>query len=634
LGAVVIWTIATGAGLRGAGSFSNDYLPTGAVVIMVILIFLVNPIASRISRRLVLNRVQMCLIFGILLVACITPGQGLLLAMPFPLAQCTQNACEDGAKAAMYKEMDAPASLFPDELGYGNEPFAAKRLLTSLEPGEEIPWKSWIRPLISWMGLFVPWWVMMIAIAVIALPQWRDRERVSFPLLEVMKTLSSAPEEGHALPAVFRDLLFLLGLALAFVVCSLPRANGIWPGAAPVIPLSWKMDTYFTEGVLKYLPGWVKGQYYIYFTVIGLAFFMQRRVSASIWSLQLIAGIMIAYVSAYSPPFEWGGLMNMKVGVHFAFGIGVLWLARSHLAHIARTLIAGAKTDDERRDRSAAIALLLSLAGMCAWFTWVGVHPGWTAGIVTVAFIFGVVYARIVAETGLPIVSSTAYYGLTLINLVPVAWRTATSMYFSGIMAVFVGYMNRVCAATVVLHALGLDEKADARKHVRLGFLFLGVLVASVLIAGDTYLYVGYTFERSFDGYGSIVGWWRGIYAWTAEGGLSTWSAEKIVNTKPHLAWYILVGMVLAGGFQWLCAVSPKWPLHPLGLLLIGTWTGHRVWFSVMIGWMLKTLVVRYGGARAYTRARGVFLGLIIGEVLAAAFWGVLRAVLLAKGII
>jgi hypothetical protein len=631
VGSLLIWTLGTASQLIDTGGFCSDYLPVGAVALMLVIVFGLNPLLSLVSVRLVLNRVQLALVFGMLLVASVTPDQGLLRAFLFPLASCTQNACEDPAKAELYETMDAPAALFPDKLEFGREPFAANRLLNGLEPGEQIPWKSWGKPLIAWLGLLVPYWVMMIAIAMIALPQWRDRERVTFPLLEVQKTICSAPATGRGLPAIFLDPLLLTGLGLSFFIIMLSRVSGKWPGTFPAVPLSFDMSPYFTEGFVRHLPGWISGRYNLLFSVVGLSFFMQKRVSFSIWSIQLIAGFFIAMVTVYSPPFEWGCLMPMKVGVHFAIAVGVLWLARSHLAHIGSTFIKGVKTDAERRDRLAAAALLLSLVAMFIWFTWVGVHPGWSVGIILVAFLFGIVYARIVAETGLPIVSSTAHYGNVMIALVPVAWRTASSMYFAGIMAVFVGYMNRMCAATVVLHALGLDEKADARKQLRLGGLFLGVLVASFVIAGATYLVVGYEVGETING-GSIVGWWRGIFPWLAEGNLSAWGSGKILNTKPELGLFILYGALLAGLLQWLCSFSVKWPFHPLGLLLIATWTGNVVWFSVFVGWLLKMLIMKYGGARTYERARGLFLGLILGEVSGIAIWTLINAVLLARG--
>jgi len=628
VGSLLIWTLGTYSQLVGAGPFCSDYLPVGAVALMLIISLVLNPLLSLISVRLVLNRVQLALVFGMLLVASVTPGQGLFGPFLFPLATCTQNACEDAAKASLYEKMDAPAALFPDKLEFGSEPFAANRLLNGLEPGEQIPWKSWSKPLVAWLGLFLPYWGMMIAIALIALPQWRDRERVTFPLLEIQKAICSAPSKGRRLPAIFYDPLLLTGLALSFFVIMLSHVGAKWPSSVPAIPLRWDMSAYFTEGFVRNLPGWITGRYTVIFAVVGMGFFMQQRVSFSIWFLQLFLGLVIALVTVYSPPFEYGCLEPTRIGVHFGIALGVLWLARSHLARIGATFVKGVKTDAERRDRRAASMLLLSFVGMFAWFTWVGVHPGWSLGIIVVAFLFAITYARVVAETGLPVVSSTAKYGLKLIAIVPVAWRTASSMYFAGIMAVVIGYMNRMCAATFALHALGLDEEASPRKQQRLGMLFLGVLAASFVIAGATYLVVGYKVGHTLTGE-SIEGWWRGILPWTAEGSLSAWGSGRILSSKPELSWFILYGTLLTFLLQWLCAFSVKWPIHPLGLLLISTWTGNLVWFSVFIGWLLKILVMKYSGGRGYTRARGFFVGIILGDVSARAIWALLNAMML-----
>lgn len=45
------------------------------------------------------------------------------------------------------------------------------------------------------------------------------------------------------------------------------------------------------------------------------------------------------------------------------------------------------------------------------------------------------------------------------------------------------------------------------------------------------------------------------------------------------------------------------------------------LWFSIFFGWGAKRLLLRYGGAGAFKRARAFFIGLIVGEVLAAGIW-------------
>ena len=91
---------------------------------------------------------------------------------------------------------------------------------------------------------------------------------------------------------------------------------------------------------------------------------------------------------------------------------------------------------------------------------------------------------------------------------------------------------------------------------------------------------------------------------------------------------HLVFGMALAGGLSWLCLRTPRWPLHPIGLLIVSTHYGNWGWPSILLGWLAKSLILRYGGARAYRVARPVFLGLIIGEVFAAAFWCIEPAVM------
>jgi hypothetical protein len=70
------------------------------------------------------------------------------------------------------------------------------------------------------------------------------------------------------------------------------------------------------------------------------------------------------------------------------------------------------------------------------------------------------------------------------------------------------------------------------------------------------------------------------------------------------------------------------WPLHPVGFLLVYSRGIELVWFSVLIGWLLKSVIVRLGGTRLYVAAKPAFIGLIIGETLAGAFWMIVAFVL------
>jgi len=42
---------------------------------------------------------------------------------------------------------------------------------------------------------------------------------------------------------------------------------------------------------------------------------------------------------------------------------------------------------------------------------------------------------------------------------------------------------------------------------------------------------------------------------------------------------------------------------------------------SIFLGWLLKYLTLKHSGVKAYSRARPMFLGLILGEYVIGAIW-------------
>lgn len=77
-----------------------------------------------------------------------------------------------------------------------------------------------------------------------------------------------------------------------------------------------------------------------------------------------------------------------------------------------------------------------------------------------------------------------------------------------------------------------------------------------------------------------------------------------------------MMGVLIAGR-----TLIISWPFHPIGLLLMNSWPLQAFWFSIFVGWAIKVVMLRYGGARAFKRARVFFVGLILGEMASAGLW-------------
>jgi hypothetical protein len=76
-----------------------------------------------------------------------------------------------------------------------------------------------------------------------------------------------------------------------------------------------------------------------------------------------------------------------------------------------------------------------------------------------------------------------------------------------------------------------------------------------------------------------------------------------------------------------------SFPLHPVGFLLASSYVIGEIWFSIMLGWLAKLILLRFGGASAFRAAKSIFIGLILGEAGAAAFWLIVSLLLNAVGL-
>ena len=56
------------------------------------------------------------------------------------------------------------------------------------------------------------------------------------------------------------------------------------------------------------------------------------------------------------------------------------------------------------------------------------------------------------------------------------------------------------------------------------------------------------------------------------------------------------------------------------------------IWFSALIAWILKAIILHVGGGKLFRTLKPFFLGLILGEVLTGGGWGVIYALTVENG--
>jgi len=633
LGSLFIW-IATPYNnfILKTGYISDDYLPASVLALLLLLILIINPILRAIDRSWSLDFKQLALIVGVMLVSASIASTGLLRSLPYAVSKQVGITNEWTEMAERYEHADLPPSLFPAELGYKKEIDAVRYFLLELPQGEPIPWGAWWRPAISWLPLFVFLWMLCISLSGITLPQWQENERLTFPLTRILQSLMETPEDGRLLPGIFRVRSFWIAAAVVFGIHSLVGLQIYFPERVPAFQTAWNLTPLFTEEPLSHMPAYMKSGRF-YFILIGVAYFMATRVSFSIWFFMVAYALYTMFCRMYMPPFSADGPIAHRSGALLAIAITILWLGRARWLHVFRCVIRPTDSEADRRDRNFVYMFSLGFLGMVGWLIWAGVQTSWAILLVGIVFVYQLVVSRIVAETGLPVAGLVGRRFLHYFSLVPIRLLSGTTAWFLAAVSSLIGDTTRVSVAAMVMQSMSLDEKSEPKHQWKTARFYVIILVLGFFICGAAHVYNSYNHRQTLDSnpempisnYGTRqlhLGW-----ILLKQQMNEKW-AQPSYNRPAHMAF----GAAVAGGLQYACLSLPKWPLHPVGLLLSYTWFGRTIWMSVAAGWLLRVVLIFFGGARLYRKLRPTFIGLMIGEVLAAIVWFAASGVLAFSG--
>lgn len=600
-------------------NISDSYMPGIVLFLTLVLVLVVNPLLKLAWEPLRLRSGELAIIVGIMLVACVTPGWGVMKTLPYSLAKTSIDISQDQQLAQQYEKMDLPPSMFPDQIGFNKEAPASRAFTSEMLPDQSLAdfTGAWVGPMLMWGSFLLFGWMMMIGMSLIVMPQWRDNERLAFPLLTVQRSLIDDPDKGRFLPPMLRRKGFWVAAGLVFFIHLLSGLSEYRPEDVPAVPLSWDLWHLFTEAPWNYMPGYIK-QCSIYFAFVGIAFFMSTRMSFSIWFFLIVYGMWRAFAPAYGNNNYIEQMDNHRLGAILVVSLIVLFIGRKHWAEVFGTLLRRARTPADRRNRGSAIMFLAGIAGMMGWLMFTGVEVHWAALLVVFAFIMSLIVVRFVAESGVPAIRLYDQ-PLLFMKYAPISWLSPVAVFMSGMITMFFTTASRSSLAPLATHGLALDDDARPRRQLVMGIVFLAVLLIGLVVAGYVHLDIGYNNATTLTG--TVLNPDGGEELDGTNDDLKELASGQLSKVHYNEWAHIGFGAAISALLYWACLTLPTWPIHPLGYLLIDSYFGHVGWASVMFGWLCKVFVVKLGGARLYDRARGFFLGMIVGEVFAAAFW-------------
>jgi len=480
-----------------------------------------------------------------------------------------------------------------------------------------IPWDAWLGPLLGWALFYGAFYLTLTSIMVILRRQWVENERLSFPMAQVPLAIFAESEKPGGIPPFCKNRTMWLGFAIPFFLSSLGALHHYFPQ----IP-NPQFHTY-----LELLPG-TSIRLGINFVMIGFAYFINSSIAFSLWFFYLISvfqkhflGIMgYSTTSAELGPWSEPILGNQMMGALIVLVCSGLWFGRAHLRQVWQSTlgrISGTDDAEIMSYRSAVLGTCVGSIGMGLWLWQTGI-PGWVAPLVVVsALIILVGLTRVVAEAGLPTISPAIVPAGFIVSSIGVPALGPTGMIATAYTLVWVGELLVFFMAPLA-NSLRLCSETIHTRRLCTG---IGIAIALTLV-----LSTWYTLDLAYHHGGVNL---SGQFFISFPTYPAQFALERLTHpTGPSFTGWLWT--LFGAGVMTLLLIARHrltgWPFHPLGFAVSGGWTMGIAWSSILVAWLIKILVLRYGGAGTYQRSRPFFMGLIMGQFVVAGLWLIIDA--------
>lgn len=610
----------------------RGYLPVVPLFLIVLLSGPWNGIAGRLSPRLALGSRELAVVFGLMLMTAWIPGlqNSLVRHLVLPrYEELTTNLTwkEAGVTTRL------PAALFP--AGQDGSAIDENVHFGFIQGGlaaDAIPFGAWWGPLLRWAPVLVLLSLGLLALSLLVHRQWTCHEQLRYPLATVADALIRQDPRRPG-GAIYRNRLFWFGFVFVFGFNLIHYLNDWFPNQLPKVAIEYYMGWWNLLPVIApdqsnaalFCLHWM----YISLAIIGIAYFVPSDVSLSI-GLTAPLGTLIGvqYYLASGRQLSSENLDTFRSGGFIALGLILLYTGRTYYFPILWRALVPRRGQGQADPGEvwAARIFLAAYAGLIAVFHAMGIDLLIAALYVTFLLLVFLVVTRLVCETGVPTIAPawslpalmSGLFGPAAIGAAPLIFMSLLSRTLADSTQLIMPYM-----------ATSLKILDDQQVRLRRFAVVAKAAILLALVAG----FVATLTVSYMRGQGNLLNEERGVLARGASevlnlkelGQLSTAEAAHGLAKLPLMrAQAGTLGWVAAGVVGVLITYALRfrfagWPLHPLFLILLGTFVGQSTWFCFLLGWGIKSLVVKFGGGRAYNALKPLFVGVIVGEFLCLA---------------
>ncbi len=492
-------------------------------------------------------------------------------------------------------------------------------------PPGQVYLRAWIVPLLVWGFFFLTLVGMYLCLTILVRRAWIESEKLTFPIVQLPLAMTA----DAAGTSFFKNPVMWAGFGLAF---SVSFGNGLHT-LIPSVP-EFPVKLFSLNALLTTRPWYAIGGTFssFYPFAVGLGYFMPLDLSFSCWFFYVAARVFRIVGNVYG----WDAVQNTSqtstfpyfgeqaTGAWLGLGMMLLYAGRGPWRQVFRSVRLGAGSDDpaEARRYQAALAGLLLGALLLAAFSEVIGLTGWIAALFFfVVFLLGFVITRVRAEFGAP-------HEIVWVNPIQVlitlfGSRTLGAHDLTLLSTLY--WFNRGYRNHPMPNQLEAFKMLDGKPSVGIGGL-CGVLafasLVSLLATDWAHLHVLY----AYGGEGKAPGFkaWVGAESY---GRLAGWLTQPVPPASTGL-YYIVGGLALTVALSLMRVNFVWWPFHPAGYALALSYAMEYFWLPIFLAWLLKFLIIRYGGIGLHRRAVPFFLGLILGDYTMGALWAIVGPIM------
>lgn len=572
-------------------------------VFMLVLLSLLNRFLAQTFPRWKLSPGELITFYVMMNLSSAIAGHDMLEVLTPTLAHGTQFATE----ANRWQETLLP--VFPDWLIVKDK--EVTQAFYSGATSLYVPryWQAWLTPVLMWSLFITALTGGMLMINLLLRKQWTQSERLSYPLIQLPMEIVS---ERNPL---FKQRLFWMGVGLA---ASIDCWNGLRLFIPALPEISVKAVDYnqgrFTSPWNAI--GWLPIGFFPF--AIGLGYLLPLDLLFScwfffwFWKMQAVVSEWMGWSAIPRFPY----VNEQAFGGYMAIALLTLLSGRAMWARVWQS-IKTLQGDEEEPLRYRTVALillvcLLFLGGFCyaaGMTTWV------IAVFFLIYFALSLAITRMRAELGPP-AHDLHFSGPD--HLIPnIATPGKLAKEDLAMMTCFFGFNRAYRAHPMPFQLEGL-KMAERGRFTSSGFVWAIWLAC---------------------GLGAIVGFWANLHLMYQVGAASSVAPPVVPQIFGGEAWNRMDGWVknpttgdvkpaaIGFGFAFAMALGLLrqkllgFPFHPVGYAVSSSWSLSVLWMPLLVAWLIKAPILRFGGLALYRRMMPFFLGLIVGECVVGGAW-------------